>query len=148
MHKHDRLQYIVGLGLEPVQQSVLIALNDWANWQDHRCHPSIETIARRAVISKRTTERALVKLHRAGHVLVESGKKQREVNHYVLVPRMLDSAKMTQSELEEDSANLTERTNYPQKSNIPPGAFTKPQRHRQARAETRALFQVLDGQGR
>ena len=143
MHKHDRLNYIVGLGLEPAQQSVLIALNDWANHKDHRCCPSIETIARRAVVSKRTVERTLVKLNKAGHVLIESGKRQREVNWYVLVPRMLDSAKMAQVEQDGDSANLTDRTNY-----IPAGAYAKRSPRPRVNPATRALFQVLDGQAR
>jgi|SRR5690349_18731386 len=112
MHQDKRLKHIVELGLPPPQLAVLIAINRFANWKTHEAKVRIATLARTAVMSARSIFRALEPLARAGHVEIESGKHDRTSSTFTLLPRMLDSAKLSQSRVKGDSANLADRTNY------------------------------------
>ena len=72
------------------QADVLIAILKHGD-KTQQCWPSIETLARTARISRRTTERAIVLLCEVGIILKISGKGRSKTNHYqVLNPDTLD----------------------------------------------------------
>src|SRR5690349_6494385 len=63
--------------------TVLLALADYAD-ETGVAWPSVESLARKARLSERTTHYALAQLHRSGEIVIETGRGRNRPNQYRL----------------------------------------------------------------